>query len=73
MKRETNINNDYIIDNLYENNISQLFIKVCIKETREYLKCLDSHTIENKSKCKEYLKKFIECNDSTIYNKNKQK
>ena len=59
------------VDNLYENNQSILFIKVCVKETQAYLKCLDSHTIENKYKCKEYLKKFIECNDSTIYNKNK--
>ena len=60
-----------VVDNLYENIQSPLFIKVCIKETQDYLKCLDSHNIERKTKCKEYLNKFIECNDSTIYNKNK--
>lgn len=59
----------FMIDNIYSDNISTLYIKICVKETQEYLKCLDSHSIEHKTKCKEYLKKFIECNDSTIYKK----
>ncbi len=62
----SNSNKDY----LYENNILPLFIKICVKETKDYLKCLDSYSIENKTKCKEYLKKFIDCNDSTNYKKN---
>lgn len=65
--KENYINNN---DNIYSNSMSTLYIKLCTKETQDYLKCLDSHAIENKSKCKEYLKKFIECNDSVIYKKN---
>lgn len=69
MKNETNIQNNESLTSYDYNNISPLFIKLCIKETQEYLKCLDSYNIENKTKCKDYLKKFIECNDSVIYKK----
>lgn len=50
--------------------ISPLYIKICGKETQDYLKCLDDYNeitkYENKDKCKKYLDKFLKCNDYNL-------
>jgi len=51
----------------YNAEVSPLYIKICGKQARDYLRCLDSYNeitnIENKNKCKKYLDIFLKCND----------